>query len=76
MKPLVYSSDLAQKKGVGWYRDGYDICYYQNNMKRKSGGYYYSLVFSVKFPFKSDTVYLTHSYPYTYSQLLKFLGTL
>ena len=76
MKPLVYSETLARRKGVGWYRDGYDICYYQNNMKKKNGGYYYSLAFSMKFPFKHDTVYITHSYPYTYSQMLNYLNEL
>jgi len=28
MKPLIYSEKLAKKKGIGWFRDGYDICYY------------------------------------------------
>lgn len=33
---------------IGWYRNGYDICYYQNNMKRKNNGYYYTLTIAFK----------------------------
>lgn len=38
-------------------------------MKRKTVGNYYTLTFSIKFPFDGDTVYLAHSYPYTFSDL-------
>ena len=34
---------------IGWHRDGYEICYYQNYMKRKNAGYYYTLTFTIKF---------------------------
>ena len=50
MKPLFYSEKLAKEKGVGWFRDGHDICYYQNNLKRKNGDFYHTLNFSIKFP--------------------------
>lgn len=66
---------------IGWFRDGYDICYYQNNLKRKNGDFYYSLNFSVKFPCTywiikddHDTVYIAHCYPYTYTQLQTYLN--
>lgn len=42
-------------------------------MKRKNGDFYYSLNFSVKFPYDHDTIYIAHCYPYTYSQLQTFL---
>ena len=42
MRPLVYS-EAAAKQGKGWVRAGADICYYQNSMKRKNTGYYYTL---------------------------------
>jgi murein tripeptide amidase MpaA len=61
---------------VGWYRDGFKICYYQNNLKRKNAGFYHTLNFSLKFPYDNDTVYIAHCYPYTYSQLQRYLGTL
>ena len=49
------------------------MCYYQNNLKRKNGGFYYSLTFSVRFPYDCDTVYIAHCYPYTYTQLQEYL---
>lgn len=70
MKPLLYSESNAKNKSkstnnpilieIGWYRDGYDICYYQNNMKRKNGGFYYTLTFAVKF----ESIFLSSLYFY------------
>lgn len=48
MKPLVYSDYDAKTKGRGWVRGGFDVCYYQNSIKRKNG-YYYSCTFSYIF---------------------------
>ena len=31
MMPLFYSTKEAAASGVGWYRAGHDISYYQNN---------------------------------------------
>jgi len=31
MMPLFYSKAQAESTGIGWYRGGYDIAYYQNN---------------------------------------------
>lgn len=45
----------------GWRRVGYNICYYQNSIKRRTNGYYYTLTFTVKFDFDRDTVYFCHS---------------
>lgn len=43
-KPLFYSTKEAQRPGgIGWYRDGQNIAYYQNSFKKKGGGNYYSL---------------------------------
>lgn len=56
MMPLIYSEKEANINSIflaisdiGWYRDGYDICYYQNNLKRKSGDFFYTLCFTLKF---------------------------
>ncbi len=49
MKPLVYSERNALNKNHGWQRDGGDICYYTTNLKRKNGGYYSNLSFTLKF---------------------------
>lgn len=45
-------------------------------MKRKTVGHYYTLTFSIKFPYDNDTVYFAHSYPYTYSDLQRYLNSL
>ena len=49
MKPLIYSEKNAKTKGLGWHRDGNDICYYTSNMKRKNSGYYSCLTFTLMF---------------------------
>jgi hypothetical protein len=49
MKPLVYSEKGALLKGLGWVREGGEICYFTNNMKRKFGGYYSTLSFTLRF---------------------------
>ena len=65
----MYSEMAAKKTGRGWVRAGTDICYYQNSMKRKNAGFYYTLTFSCTLEYEHDTVYLAHSYPYTYTDL-------
>jgi hypothetical protein len=50
MKPLIYSKKDAESgegQGIGWYRDGQNICYFQNSLKKKAGGFYYTLTFQV-----------------------------
>jgi hypothetical protein len=52
MKPLFYSKKMAESndgQGIGWYRDGQNICYFQNSLKKKGGGFYYTLTFQVQF---------------------------
>jgi len=35
MKPLFYSvKQSANKNGIGWYRDGHDIVYFQNHLAK------------------------------------------
>lgn len=73
-KPLFYSTkEAARPGGIGWYRDGENICYYQNAMKRKGGGYYHTLTFEVSFKHEEDEVYVSHCYPYTYSDSIELL---
>lgn len=68
MRPLVYS-EAAAKQGKGWTRGGVDICYYQNSMKRKNQGYYFTLTWQYTFEHENDVVYFAHSYPYTFTDL-------
>eukprot|EP00466_Bigelowiella_natans_P021692 jgi/Bigna1/84729/fgenesh1_pg.249_\ len=63
MMPLVYSTKEAEDKGVGWKREGFDICYYRNSKK------YHTATFTIHSRHKDDTLYLAYCYPYTYSDL-------
>jgi murein tripeptide amidase MpaA len=76
-KPLFYSMKDSSKVGsYGWYRDGENIAYYQNAMKKKGGGNYYSLQFEVQFKHDDDEVYIAHCYPYTYTDCCNLLERL
>jgi hypothetical protein len=76
MRPLLYSDADAKKYGKGWQRHGNDVCYYQNSMKRKNSGYYYTLTWTATFKYDHDTVYFAHCYPYTYTDLCRYLDQL
>lgn len=76
MKPLIYSEYEAKHLGKGWHRGCQRICYFQNTLKRKAAGFYCTLTFSVSFPHKNDTVYFAHGYPYTYTDLCRYLTEL
>ena len=75
MKPLLYSVKTANEEGVGWERQGEDICYYQvketYTKGRKEGEevHYYALTFTITISHENDIVYLAHCYPYTYTDL-------
>ncbi|KAM9351956.1 cytosolic carboxypeptidase 2 [Symphorus nematophorus] len=78
MRPLLYSERAAKEKGVGWQRIGSNIKYYRNcnqNTKDNNGDAItlYSLTWTLQFPHDSDTCYLAHCYPYTYSHLQRYL---
>ena len=57
-------------------RTGTDICYYQNIRQKKTSGYYNTLSWSCQFEYDKDTIYLAHSYPYTYTDLQRYLSAL
>ena len=45
----------------------------QNNIKRKNGHYYYTFTCTYQFSHSRDTVYLAYCYPYTYTDLQRYL---
>ncbi|KAK5867701.1 hypothetical protein PBY51_012167 [Eleginops maclovinus] len=78
MRPLLYSGRAANEKGVGWQRTGANIRYYRNcqqNTKENNSDTLslFSLTWTLQFPYDSDTCYLAHCYPYTYSHLQRYL---
>lgn len=38
MKPLIYSEKQVEEDEVGWFRDGYNISYYNNGIRKENGG--------------------------------------
>ncbi|CAJ1057342.1 cytosolic carboxypeptidase 2 [Xyrichtys novacula] len=78
MRPLLYSEMAARDKGVGWQRAGSNIRYYRGYSQSSQDidgdtGPLYSLTWTLQFPYDSDTCYLAHCYPYTYSRLQHYL---
>ncbi|XP_074534626.1 cytosolic carboxypeptidase 2 isoform X2 [Halichoeres trimaculatus] len=78
MRPLLYSEMAAKDRGIGWQRTGSNIRYYrnyhQNTQETNSDcDLLYSLTWTLQFPYDSDTCYLAHCYPYTYSRLQRYL---
>ncbi|KAM9854713.1 cytosolic carboxypeptidase 2 [Aulostomus maculatus] len=77
MRPLFYSERDATERDVGWQRAGSNIRYYrkccQNTKDSSEVITLYSLTWTLQFPHDSDTCYLAHCYPYTYSRLQCYL---
>ena len=45
-------------------------------MRRKNTGYYYTLTWSATFKHDNDIIYFAHCYPYTYTDLCRYLDAL
>lgn len=82
MQPLLYSCKDAEDGDPGWIRTGSDICYYKNHYKRPCSNpkterekYYYTLTFTIEFPYSNDCCYLAYHYPYSFSLLENHLLT-
>ncbi|XP_055899497.1 cytosolic carboxypeptidase 2-like isoform X33 [Biomphalaria glabrata] len=76
MKPVMYSEKEAELNKVGWIRAGNNIKYYKNNLRYEMGKgerYYYSMTWTIQFKHDRDTVYFSHCYPYTYTDLQNYL---
>lgn len=76
MQIIVYSAQKYEKERIGWYRDGKNIQYGANNIKKGEGKSqcYYTLSFEYEFSYSGDSVFFAYSYPYTYSDLCDYLG--
>ena len=72
MKVSVYSEKKAEEKAVGWHKDGQDIKYFQNGIRKDINWYskcYYTLTFTYTFEYDLDVVYFAYSTPYSYTDL-------
>ncbi|XP_046625270.1 cytosolic carboxypeptidase 2 [Neodiprion virginianus] len=75
LKPLLYSTKDASLHAVGWRRCGDNITYYKNDSSDEEKEKH-TLTFNLSFPHDQDTVYLAHCYPYTYTDLQEYLGSI
>ncbi|NXT00119.1 CBPC2 carboxypeptidase, partial [Jacana jacana] len=73
MRPLLYSQRDAQSRGVGWRRVGTHVRYYRGGGEEPAA---FRLSWTVRFPHDGDTCFFAHSYPYTYTDLQRYLGGL
>ncbi|MDC3321622.1 M14-type cytosolic carboxypeptidase, partial [bacterium] len=82
MRPLMYSEMRAQDEQIGWRRCGHDILYYQNGARntasssRRRGALFYTFTVTMTFPHDNDTVYLAMCYPYSYTDMRRYIRDL
>ncbi|NWZ81161.1 CBPC2 carboxypeptidase, partial [Poecile atricapillus] len=73
LQPLLYSHQDAQSRGIGWRRVGTDVCYYRGSTGEPP---MFRLSWTVRFPHNGDTCFFASCYPYTYSDLQRYLRAL
>ena len=78
MKVAVYSVRKYEDKSIGWHRDCYNVRYFKTGLKKNDNDLssYYTLTFTYRFPYSSDTVYFAYAVPYTYSYLTSTLSAI
>ncbi|NXN13638.1 CBPC2 carboxypeptidase, partial [Indicator maculatus] len=74
LRPLLYSQRDAQTRGIGWRRVGDHVRYQRGGDGQKPAPF--CLSWSSRFPHDADTCFFAHSYPYTYSDLRRYLRAL
>jgi len=57
-------------------RSGQSVCYYENSIRRRHGGHYATLTFTLTLPHSWDVVHVAHCYPYSYTDLQRYLAAL
>jgi hypothetical protein len=86
MKPAIFSvaaNTNQEREGNDWFNGGYDICYYKNGLTSYKSGKKNKVVvrsqytFTFCYTFESpDTVFFAYTFPYTYSDLQRYLSFL
>ncbi|XP_051476902.1 cytosolic carboxypeptidase 2 [Apus apus] len=75
LRPLLYSQRDAQSRGIGWRRVGTDVRYYRGSGDPAAPASF-RLSWTSQFPHDGDTCFFAHSYPYTYTDLRRYLRAL
>ncbi|XP_037993643.1 cytosolic carboxypeptidase 2 isoform X1 [Motacilla alba alba] len=73
LRPLLYSQQDARSCGIGWRRVGTDVRYYLGGAGKPP---IFRLSWTVRFPHDGDTCFFAACYPYTYSDLRRYLRAL
>ncbi|NXO62122.1 CBPC2 carboxypeptidase, partial [Phainopepla nitens] len=73
LRPLLYSQRDAQSCGIGWRRGGTDVRYDRGGAGEPP---MFRLSWAVRFPHDGDTCFFAACYPYTYSDLQRYLHAL
>eukprot|EP00826_Nyctotherus_ovalis_P031780 TRINITY_DN2552_c0_g2_i6.p1 TRINITY_DN2552_c0_g2~~TRINITY_DN2552_c0_g2_i6.p1 ORF type:complete len:384 (-),score=33.56 TRINITY_DN2552_c0_g2_i6:42-1193(-) len=68
MIPSVYSKEKERNENIAWHNAGNDVTYKK--------GTNYTLSFSYTFEYSCDSLYFSHTVPYSYSQLKQMLKKL
>jgi len=77
MRVLVYSQLKSEKENIGWHRNGRNIQYYANRIRKQDSlKSLYTLTFTLDFKYTNDTVLIAYSHPYTYTDLNDYLTKL
>ncbi|GAX77932.1 hypothetical protein CEUSTIGMA_g5374.t1 [Chlamydomonas eustigma] len=76
MLPLVHSQKELESSGTGWHRAGEKVAYYANTIRRGRHKRYCTLTFTLTLKHDEDLVHIAHCYPFTYSDLQRYLGAL
>ncbi|XP_050752923.1 cytosolic carboxypeptidase 2 [Gymnogyps californianus] len=76
MRPLLYSQQDGRSRGIGWRRVGANIRYYRGSGGGGEEPGAFCLSWTARFPHDGDTCFFAHSYPYTYSDLQRYLRAL
>lgn len=76
MQPVLFSTkSFNSEKNRSWYRCGDKIYWYKNKYTgTMSGGEsvtksFFTLTFTIEFPFENDDCYIAYHYPYSYTNL-------
>lgn len=63
----------SMRQGGEWQRGGFNVSYYQNGRRQGTDRHTYTLTFQYTFQMAHDTVYFAHCFPYTFTDLCKYL---
>ena len=74
----LYSRKKAEHEKTGWYRGGFEIKCFKNNILKKGNSFYYTFQFKLTFCCnlildEKDEVFVSSIHPYSFSDLTSFL---